>query len=276
MRRYALYFIAALLTFALGGATVSLLVHRLQSREPANALLKHTAVSEKKTLVAANECGHMEQLSLLLPQFYDEYKTVEKAPTIEKLIALDEEVRRLVNNRPDYYPCDDTKICKVEYDELGVYICYDGFAAYSGKLLTKAHKINPRSKYRKYTLFSAVQVSDNDLGVMPNVKAARQYAGEFPDGPFIEETLSILANFHKDLFMVLRNDLQNSPRDYKYDCFRPYINKSSRFTQMNRAKSEAINFYKKVLAVDPSNKSAAAFLTEISNDTVTSWSFCAD
>ncbi len=111
---------------------------------------------------------------------------------------------------------------------------------------------------------------------MPNVKAAYQYAREFPDGPFIEETLSILANFHKDLFMVLRNDLQNSPRDYKYDCFRPYINKSPRFMQMNWAKSEAIKFYKKVLAVNPHNIRAIEFLKEINDGTVGGWSFCAD
>ncbi len=132
---------------------VSLLLYRLQTREPARALPKNAAVEKKKTSVKVNKCAHTEQLALLLPQFYDEYNRVERAPTIEKLIALDEEVRRLINSRPDYYPCDDTKIWKVEYDELGIYICYDEFIAYSGKLLTKAHKINPRSKYRN-TLFS--------------------------------------------------------------------------------------------------------------------------
>lgn len=275
MRRYALYLIAALLTFAIGAATVSLLLHRLQTREPASTLLKHTAVNEKKALVVANECAHAEQLSLFLPQFYDEYKRVERAPTIEKLITLDGKVRRLVNNQPDYYPCDEKKIWRVEYNEFGLYLGYWEDIAYSGELLTKAHRLNPQSEYRKYTLFAAVQVV-RDLGVMPNVKAAHQYAREFPDGPFIEETLSILADFNKDLFMVLRNDLRNSPRDYKYDCFRPYISKSPHFVQMNRAKSEAIKFYKKVLAVNPHNIRATEFLKEINDGTVDGWSFCAD
>lgn len=275
MRRYALYFIAALLTFAIGAATVSLLLHRLQTREPASALPKDIAVDKKKASAGVNKCAHTEQLALLLPQFYDEYKEVENAPTIEKLIALDGKVRRLVNNRPDVYPCDEKKIWRVEYSEFGLYLGYWEDIAYSGELLTKAHKLNPQSEYRKYTFFASVQVV-GDLGVMPNVKAAYQYAREFPDGPFIEETLSILADFHKDLFMVLRNDLQKSPRDYKYDCFRAYISKSSRFVQMNRAKSEAIKFYEKVLAVNPHNIRATEFLKEINDGTIGGWSFCAD
>jgi hypothetical protein len=107
---------------------------------------------------------------------------------------------------------------------------------------------------------------------MPDIKAAYQYEREFPDGPFIEDTLSIIGDFNKDLYMVLRDDLN----DYKYDCFKPHIDKSPRLGQTSRARRKAISYYEKVLSINPSNARAKRFLEEVNNGTIDGWSFCAD
>ncbi len=114
--------------------------------------------------------------------------------------------------------------------------------------------------------------SDSGLGEMPNIRAAYKYEREFPDGPFIEETLLIIAEFNKDLYMVLRDDHD----DYKYDCFKPYINGSPRLTQMRRAQQKAMSYYEKVITINPTNAHARESLEEINNRTIKSWSFCAD
>ena len=54
---------------------------------------------------------------------------------------------------------------------------------------------------------------------MPNVTAAFDYVTEFPAGPFAKQAWITIADFHKDLFMVIRD----GERDYKWECFKPYI-----------------------------------------------------
>lgn len=275
MRHLTLRLAVAVLTFIVGAtaATFWLFHHQSSRYESSDIRINSSSTDEKQTpSEVVSLCQWSYQIEQILPKLYDEYVEIEPDPTIEKLVFLDEEVRRFMSSRPEYYPCgDDAKHWNDKYAKLGLHLDYWNLLDYSGALLIKAHKINPKSKYRKYTLFSTVEPY-RGLGEMPNIKAAFQYAREFPDGPFIEDTLSIIADFHKDLFMVLRDNL----RDYKYDCFKPYIDGSPYLKQINRAKSMATNHYKKVLALNPSNARAINFLNEIHNGTINSWSFCAD
>ena len=66
---------------------------------------------------------------------------------------------------------------------------------YTEILLVKAHEMDPRSKYREYTLFSQIMGirPEGGLGEMPNIKVAYQYAKEFPKGPFISNVYLIIA-----------------------------------------------------------------------------------
>lgn len=105
---------------------------------------------------------------------------------------------------------------------------------------------------------------------MPDIKAAFTYASEFPNGPFAKETFRIIADFHKDLFMVLRDKNQ----DYKYDCYKPYVTKQPIKTQKERAKRTALKYYR--LEIEPSNQEVNTFLHNVDNETVKAWSFCAD
>ena len=86
------------------------------------------------------------------------------------------------------------------------------------------------------------------LGEMPNIKYAYQYRKEFPNGPYMGKVALILANFHKDLYMVVR-DLHKSKgknKDYKYDCYRKYIERKPLEVQIEDNKRIAIKFYQRI------------------------------
>jgi hypothetical protein len=59
------------------------------------------------------------------------------------------------------------------------------------------------------------------MGVMPDIKAAYAYETEFPNGPFIADVYRTIADFHKDLYMVLRDRLLvGLPEDHHHLLFR--------------------------------------------------------
>lgn len=210
-----------------------------------------------------------------LRAIFRDYERSDSPRSIEVLADLDYRIRALLNSRPSYRPCeDDSGIYDRQWEETGVNLGHWVDLAYSGKLLDEAHKRNPNSSLRRYTLFSTIfgTTSYHGLGVMPNIKAAFKYASEFPDGPFAKETFRVIADFHKDLLMVLRDN----KRDYKYDCYKPYIKKMPIKTQKERAKRTALKYYRKALEIDPSNEEVKTFLSEVENETVRAWSFCAD
>jgi hypothetical protein len=157
---------------------------------------------------------------------------------------------------------------------MGVAPAYGGALHYNGRLLVLAHRRAPRSPWRPYTLFATVfgETPDHGLGVMPDVRAARAYETEFPHGPFIRDVYRTLADFHKDLYMVLRDRL----RDFKYDCFAPHITTSPRASQEARARAVAIDYYERGLRLAPADDDARTFVQETRAGTVRGWSFCAD
>lgn len=216
------------------------------------------------------------ELSQELRELYQAYQAVHGEKAIEKLVQLDARLRhlepKLEGQRQlgidEYPPC-----WRSDYSQMGLFFGYNGDLRYSGKLLVDAHQINPNSPFRKYTLFSEI-FGDNryTLGVMPNIKAAFQYEREFPAGPFIQQTDIVIADFFKDLYMVLRD---RTP-DYKYDCFKPYIEKRPIPEQLGRAKRIALKYYVRVLKREPTNELAFRFHAELTDGSINSWSYCAD
>jgi hypothetical protein len=151
---------------------------------------------------------------------------------------------------------------------------YSDDLVYSGELLVFAHKRAPDSPLRAYTLFSTVfgEKPSRGLGVMPDIEAARAYEKEFPAGPFIKDVYTILADFHKDLFMVLRDRRD----DYKYQCFAPYIRPGPWAVQRDDARRVAIDYYQRTLRVTPADERIQSSLNLTTKGTIRSWSFCAD
>lgn len=268
-------FAVALLTFAAGVAAVTLWLLYQPTPVHTQGGTPHGATPATGTpppAESANPCRWKQQVEQALPQLHGEYEGVEKRPSVERLVILDGKIRQLFDSRPEFYPCEDeAKLWEGKYAGLGVSLDHYGTLGYSGKLLADAHRMKPDSEFRRYTLFSTVE-PEHGLGVMPDIRAAHRYASEFPDGPFIEATLLLIADFHKDLYMVLRDDL----RDYKYDCFKPYIDRSSRAAQARRAQEKAGSYYEKMIRADPTNARARGRLEEVKRGTVSAWSFCAD
>jgi hypothetical protein len=144
-----------------------------------------------------------------LREIFLDYQRTNSPKSIEVLADLDNRIRALLNSRPSYRPCeDDSGIYDPQREQIGVNLGHWVDLAYSGKLLDEAHKRNANSSLRRYTLFSTIfgTTPSRGLAVMPDIKAAFKYASEFPDGPFAKETLLIIADFHKDLLMVLRDN----------------------------------------------------------------------
>jgi hypothetical protein len=110
---------------------------------------------------------------------------------------------------------------------------------------------------------------------MPNLKMAVRYVQEFPEGPFIEETLTLLGNFYSDLFQLIK-ELEKHRGGYKYDCFAQYLDKSSLDNQLRRAQQLSVDYYLKALAISPGNKNFKDWLVDIKEGNPTGWHFCAD
>jgi hypothetical protein len=123
-------------------------------------------------------------------------------------------------------------------------------------------------------LFSTVfgETPSHGLGVMPDLKAAYAYEAEFPAGPFINDVYRAIADFHKDLYMVLRDRLKG----YKYECFAPYITSADPQLQEKRTQRLAIDYYERLARVDPDDQRSRRFLEETRKGIVRGWSFCTD
>lgn len=206
------------------------------------------------------------------------YRLFEKAgspKSIATLVSLDGRIRALFENRPSYRPCEeDSAIYDERWATMGVHIRHFGNLGYSGFLIAQAYRQNPNSRLRRYTLFSTIlgtQEAD-DFGLMPNIDAAFRYASEFPTGPFVQQTYLIVAGFHKDLFMVLRD----GERSYKLDCFRRYITREPIDRQRRKAKRIALEYYDKVRRMDSANNEVAKLRKGVANETIRAWSFCGD
>lgn len=215
-------------------------------------------------------------LGTMMASVFRDFDAAQDPAPVELLVAVDGRIRALLRDRPNYRPCetDYELIYDKRWERMGVATGYWNDLEYTGRLLVVAHRRAPRSPLRAYTLFSTVfgETPPNRLGVMPDIKAAYAYGTEFPDGPFIRDVYRTIADFHKDLFMVLRD----RRTDYKYECFAPYITAGSRSNQEMRAKGVALDYYERLLRLAPGDERVRTLLEQTRTGVVRDWSFCAD
>jgi hypothetical protein len=215
------------------------------------------------------------RLQVEMAAVFRDFQMATVPRSVETLVSVDGRIRALLGARPSYRPCgDDLQFYDARWRQVGVDTGYWNYLSYSGQLLVEAHSKDPHSALRPYTLFSTVfgVTPAHGLGVMPDVTAALAYATEFPNGPFSRETTRTIADFHKDLFMVLRDRRS----DYKFKCYEKYIGSDPWQRQKDRAKRVALQYYRRLLDVFPGDEAARRFSDELAREVVNGWSFCAD
>jgi hypothetical protein len=217
-----------------------------------------------------------------LEEIHREYHATAKDGSdarIQLLIKLDQDLRGLIDK--PFALADrtiDGKYWKQKYQAIGVGIGhYNDVLGYSGKLLVEARALDRSATYTSWTHYADVCNGAGSFGdcVMPNPTAALLYEKEFPQGPFIEDTLSILGMFYDDLFKVVEMS-----DGYKYDCFSKYIRHEPIPLQRERARKTAIFYYNKVLTLDSQDqawmKSIRQFRSGLESGQSVGWHFCDD
>lgn len=197
-----------------------------------------------------------------LKAIHSAFLQLGNTPTVGELVRLDGEIRALreaVSNieqnvfGPFYF--------REEYAVLGLSANFwSGTLEYDGKLLNRAHAINPHSEFRNRTLYSQIEIGYWREG-LPGVASAHQYATEFPDGPFIFEVYETLATFYDDLYKCVRYKVAPLKEDsslYRMECYEPYFSSIPLDQQMLQYQALAAVFYAQALALldDDSEKSA--------------------
>ncbi len=180
-----------------------------------------------------------------LEQMLREYQQIQAAPDVGQLVWLDEKVRDLIEDMQ--HKNGQSVKWGSKYEVIGVGQG-DGLLFYSGKLLVEAHRLDPNSPYRERTLCSKI-IDHAGWGAMPDLKTINVYLKEFPKGYCARDAQRNLATFYSDLYQVLV-ELQDQKyeKDYKYECFAPYINKQSYTQQAQHAKRLSISHFKLALA----------------------------
>jgi hypothetical protein len=206
----------------------------------------------------------------VLDRLYRDYVARQDQRDVAFLVEMDQKLRNLSFERQSRY-------LKPEYESLGLSpALFDSdFFYYSGKLLAEAHRIDPNSPDRRYTLWSIVE--SDTTAVVNSPAFAESYVQEFPSGPFITQAYFALAGFYDDLFKVIKLEETGDRIDYKYDCFQPYI-KSAPLAEQARAAQEAgIRYYQKLQQLRPDDESIVANLARLrEGKDYHSWSSCPD
>jgi hypothetical protein len=142
-----------------------------------------------------------------------------------------------------------------KYGALGIYVGhYSDRLEFYEKLLADAHKLDPHSRYRAYTLYTQILGKDlgAELGAMPDVAQAKAYLQEFPDGPYASDVYGMLGGFYHDLYMSL--SLGESTLGESYSCYAEYVAKHPSEANAERARRQGIMYFKKYLATVPRNR----------------------
>jgi len=236
------------------------------------------------TSVSSQGATKTPDVSAQLNIIYREYL---RGPKIAGLVSLDQKIRDLID-RPwrQSKQSHDGKQFRPEWSNIGISVGhYSDALQYSGKLLVEAHRMNPSSELRPFTLFATIMGERHELGEMPNVNVALQYLKEFPKGPFARDASIILGDFYSDLFKVIGRLQEKEPHDYKYDCFRKHVEHTDLAIQAVNARSLSISYYAKALANAPAGwaetvdvRKRLARMREGNSKLIDEmgWHFCAD
>jgi hypothetical protein len=208
-------------------------------------------------------------------------------PNIAGLVALDGKIRKLLHEPwKRAGQSIDGKHFQPAWSAIGIDVGhYSDALEDSGKLLVEAHRMNPVSELRRFTLFAAVMGESPGLGEMPNVNVALQYLKEFPEGPFAREVAIILGDFYCDLFKVITRLQKKEPSDYKYDCFGRYVKSTELGAQAATARRLSVSYYAQALANAPAGWKETIDVThwhsvmqggDLKLIDALGWHFCAD
>lgn len=187
-----------------------------------------------------------------------EYKSLKEQSSIKQLVDLHNKISDIVIdvhvNREDI----KEPLWRKSYKEIGVYIGHYGSIAYYDKLLAEAHKINPNSFLRRFTLYSTIfsQYKSHSWTALPNIKAAELYLKEFPKGPYAWKAHEALGYFYYDLYKVFKEATENiklgrSYIDFTHDCYKDYIYDKPFPAQMKASKLKATWYLERSLALNP-------------------------
>jgi hypothetical protein len=229
-----------------------------------------------------------ERVTEQIDQLLQEYRAPESREKVEHLVVLDGRLRKLLHEPWQRAKKSfDKSLWKPSWSEIGVYVGhYSGSLDYSSKLLVEAHRINPSSVHRCFTLFSRIlgERTSHGLGEMPDLQAALQYLHDCPDGPFADEASIILGHFYNDLFKVLKDRQADQPRDYKSECFSKYVEENSLADQASTVQRLSIRYYSQALDIRSKSgisewagtKDVRTWKLEMEQGEPRGWHFCAD
>ena len=121
--------------------------------------------------------------------------------------------------------------------------------------MAETHQLNPRSKYRSYTLYTEIYEKDGQpFNDFPDIEKATSYLKEFPNGSYVKEVYGILAGFYHDLYAALRErevEPRLEERGETYSCYDEYIDKHPEEAKQERARKLGIFYFEKVIAMTP-------------------------
>ena len=207
------------------------------------------------------DAGSFQSKRSYLVQFDNallEYKVLREQPDIKRHIELHNKIFDIVIDIYVNREFIKEPLWREDYKKMGIFIGHYGSIVYYDKLLAEAHKINPHSSLRKYTLYSEVfsQYTSHSWSAMPNVKAAEVYLKEFPKGPYAWKANEALGYFYYDLYKVFKDAIENiklgrSYVEHTHDCYKNYILDKPFLAQMKAAKLKSTWYLKKSLKLKP-------------------------
>ena len=224
-----------------------------------------------------NPCHAQDSIGAALHRIYQNYLSMAQSPDISRLVSLDHDLRQMFDCSWDILKrVTDSGAFHEEYRAIGISIGhYSDVIGYSGKLLLEAHKLDPVSSFRSYTLYSFANCDAEDCS-MPNIDSARLYVKQFPNGPYIYEVYSTLGRFYDDLYKEIKRVKDNEGYDYKYDCYGPYVTAEPLKNQLARAQKRGIYYYRKAIQRHPKDAVMRGNLIDLQNGTTNGWYFCSD
>lgn len=212
-------------------------------------LLPYIPINQRTGKLILVKGEKFTKLKDTLERIFNEHSALSGKPDdAEKIFMFDREITKTVKEIVAYYPFSlSYAFWDKKYQKIGLYIGhFSEQLDYSERLLADAHKVNPNSSYRKFTLFSAIFPEDFGSDVnneLPDIEQANLYLKEFPDGPYAGRVHGLLAGFYHGLYNAIR---------YKDElgCFEEYIKNHPKETELKYVQTMGVYHYEKLISLD--------------------------
>lgn len=193
-----------------------------------------------------------------LDQMMIKYHAIPTTKDVAPLVALNREISNLVSKAP-FEEALDIQLRPEHYEiGLGIGVGEHIPIYYQGFLLIEAHKRNPYSPFREDTLF-AVAIRDsepNDTSV--DLQPLYAYLKEYPQGSHAASVYFALANYYRDLYLVLRGlvNKDQGQGEMAVSCYRSLISMEPYPVQMRKARILSIQNFEKALKLSSDSSKA--------------------